>query len=127
MLQKHKLIEFLTKTKSSWSPCEPRSSWYRPAAHLLSSDDVPTLQGVDVFKTLVREATDHSVVAEDDAGHLGDVLVALVVADVATMFHQTGHQVAFPQLLRSTFFNLSRDRNTSKLQQNNKYECWICY
>lgn len=107
-------MEFLTKIKSSWSSCEPRSSCERLAAHLLSSDDVPTLQGVDVIMTLLHEATDQSVVAEDDAGHLGDVLVALVVADVATMFHQTGHQVAFSQLLRSTFFNLSRDRNTSK-------------
>lgn len=76
---------------------------------LLSGADAAAAQSVDVIAAVVHEAAYKPVVAEDDAGHLGDVLVALVVADVATVIHQAGHQVAFPQLLCSTFFNLRGD------------------
>lgn len=68
-------------------------------SHLVSNVDAAAVQVVDVFFTFVHEAADQPVVAEDDAGHLGDVLVALVLADVATVIHQTGHQVAPPPLL----------------------------
>lgn len=81
--------------------------------HLLSSADAAAAQGVDVFAAVVHEAADQPVIAEDDAGHLGDVLLALVVADVATVIHQAGHQVALPQLLCSTFFNLKEGQNTA--------------
>ena len=63
----------------------------RVCAHLVSHIDAAAAQAVDVFFTFVHEATDQSVVAEDDAGHLGDVLVTLVLADVATVIHQAGH------------------------------------
>lgn len=61
--------------------------------------------------TLLHEAADQPEVAEDDGGHLGDVLAALVVADVAAVIHQTGDQEAFTQLLPRTFFNLREGEN----------------
>lgn len=79
-------------------------------SHLLSGADAAAVQIVDVAAALLHEAADQPEVAEDDGGHLGDVLVALVVADVATMIHQAGHQVALPRLLRCTFFNLQEER-----------------
>lgn len=72
----------------------------------MSDVDAAAAQAVDVFFTFVHEAADQSVVAEDDAGHLGDVLVTLVLADVATVIHQAGHQVAPPSLLLVTFLYL---------------------
>lgn len=53
----------------------------------MSYVDAAAAQVVDVFFTFVHEAADQSVVTEDDAGHFGDVLVALVLADVATVIH----------------------------------------
>lgn len=85
------------------------------ASHLLSCADAAAAQSVDVVATLVHEAADQPVVAEDDAGHLGDVLVALVVADVAAVIHQAGHQVALPQLLRRTFFNLNEEHRQRRV------------
>lgn len=73
---------------------------------LLPSVDAATEECVDVFTAVVHEATDEPVIAEDDAGHLGNVLPALVVTDVATVIHQAGHEVTLPHLLSSTFFNL---------------------
>lgn len=73
---------------------------------LVPSVDAATEQRVDVFVAVVHEATDEPIIAEDDAGHLGNVLPALVVTDVATVIHQAGHEVTLPQLLGSTFFNL---------------------
>lgn len=75
-------------------------------SHLVSSADATTAQGIDIITAVVHEATDQSVVAEDDTGHLGDVLLALVVTDVAAVIHQARHQVALPQFLSRTFFNL---------------------
>lgn len=66
------------------------------------------MQGVDVIATLVHEAADQPVVAVDDGGHLGDVLVALILRDVAAMIHQAGHQVAFPTQLLCTFLDLGQ-------------------
>lgn len=65
----------------------------------MSYVDAAAAQVVDVFFTFVHEAADQSEVTEDDAGHFGDVLVALVLADVATVIHEAGHQVAPPSLL----------------------------
>lgn len=65
-----------------------------------------TVQVVDVVFTFVHEATDQPIVTEDDASHLCDVLVTLVLADVATVIHQAGHQVAFPPLLLITLLYL---------------------
>lgn len=67
--------------------------------HLVPGADAAAVQSVDVVAALVHEATDKPVVAEHDGRHLGDVLVALVVADVAAVIHQAGHQVAPPSLL----------------------------
>lgn len=64
------------------------------------------MQGVDILATFVHEATDEAVVTEHNAGHLDDVLVALVLCDVTAVIHQAGHQVALPSLLRCTFFYL---------------------
>lgn len=86
-------------------------------AHLFFRADTATAQRVDILATLVHEAADQTVVAEDDAGHFVDVLVALVVADVAAVIHQTGHQEAFPQLLGCTFFNLSHQERKKKSLQ----------
>lgn len=91
------------------------------SSHLLSGTDAATVQGVDVITTIVHEAADQPVVAEDDAGHLGDVLLALVVADVAAVIHQAGHQVALPQLLRSTFFNLKEENSIRTPDTNSKH------
>lgn len=66
------------------------------------------MQGVDVLFALVHEATDEAVVTEDDAGHLGDVLITLVLCDVTTVIHQAGHQVALPPLLLMALFELRR-------------------
>ena len=79
-------------------------SWV--TSDLLPGADAAAEQGVDVVATVVHEAADELVVAEDDAGHLGHVLPALVLADVATVIHQAGNEVALPQLLPSTFFDL---------------------
>lgn len=49
------------------------------------------MQGVDVLSTLVHEPADEAIVTEDDAGHLRDVLVALVLCDVPTVIHQARH------------------------------------
>lgn len=65
------------------------------------------MQSVDVFLTFVQEAANQPIVTVDDAGHLGDELVALVVGDVTTVIHQAGDEVALPPLLYSAFFNLS--------------------
>lgn len=81
-------------------------------SHLLSRADAAAAQRVDVITTAVHEAADEPVVAEDDGGHLGDVLLAVVVADVPTVVHQAGHQVALAQLLGGTFFNLSEEQRT---------------
>ena len=78
----------------------------RSLSHLVSHVDAAAVQAVDVFFTFVHEAADQPVVAEDDAGHLGDVLVALVLADVAAVIHQAGHQVAPPPLLLVTLLYL---------------------
>lgn len=84
-------------------------------SHLLPCADAAAAERIDVITAVVHEATDEPVVAEDNACHLGDVLFALVFADVATVIHQAGHDVALPQLLCSTFFNL----NTAKSQGMN--------
>lgn len=91
--------------------------------YLLSGYDAATVQHVYVLPTFVHEATDESVVAEDDGGHFGDVLVALIVSDVTAVIHQTGHQVTFPKFLCCTFFNLGKsDSILIPLQQ--LYSCF---
>lgn len=98
---------------------------------LLPSVDAATEQSVDVFTAVVHEATDEPVITEDDAGHLGNVLPAFVVTDIATVIHQARHEVTLPQLLGSTFFNLHMGQEVrpgqvielqqSKEQQNCHY------
>lgn len=56
-------------------------------SHLLSHADAAAAQRVDVVTAAVHEAADEPVVAEDDGGHLGDVLLAVVVADVPAVVH----------------------------------------
>lgn len=73
---------------------------------LVSYIDAAAAQAVDVLFTFVHEATDQPVVAEGDAGHLGDVLVTLVLTDVATVIHQAGHEVAPPTLHLVALFYL---------------------
>lgn len=73
----------------------------------MSHIDAPTVQAVDVLLTLVREATDESVVTENDASHLSHILVTLIIADVATVIHQAGHQVAPSPLLLIALLNLN--------------------
>ena len=72
----------------------------------MSHIDAAAAQAVNVFFAFVHEAADQPVVAEDDAGHLNDVLIALVLADVATVIHEAGHQVASPALLIVTLLYL---------------------
>jgi len=73
------------------------------------------VQCVDGAPAGVREAADQPVVAEHDARHLGDVLVALVVAHVATVIHQAGHQVAPPPLLLAALLYLRRSEGTRRV------------
>lgn len=80
--------------------------WTHTHCHLLSYVDAPAAQAVYILFAFIHEATDESVVAEDDAGDLGDVLVALVLADVASVIHQAGHQVSPPSLLLVTLLYL---------------------
>lgn len=47
--------------------------------YLLSCVDASTVQFVDVLLALVHEAADQPVIAEHYTGHLGDVLVTLVL------------------------------------------------
>lgn len=68
-------------------------------SHFVAHVDAAAAQRVDVILAFVHEAADKSVVAENDAGHLHDVLVALVLADVAPVIHQAGDQVAPPPFL----------------------------
>lgn len=75
-------------------------------AYFFSDSNASTLQGVDVFSAFVHKATYEPIVAEDDAGHLGDVLMALAFCDVGAVVHQAGHQIAFPPLLICTLFQL---------------------
>lgn len=86
------------------------------SAYLLSGTYAATVQCVDVIPTLVHEATDQPEVAEDNGGHLSNVLVTLIIRDVATVIHQTGHQVAFAELLCRTFFNLSKEKMSDLVQ-----------
>lgn len=79
---------------------------HRVQTHLLSHVDAATAQVVDVVFAFVGEATDQPEVTKDDAGHLGDVLVTLVLADVTTVIYQTGHQVAPPSFLFITLLYL---------------------
>lgn len=74
---------------------------------LVTADgDAAAAQCVDVVFALVHEAADEPVVTEDDAGHLGDVLVALVLADVAAVVDQAGDQVAPPSLFLLALLDL---------------------
>lgn len=57
------------------------------ALYLLPRGDAPTAQLVDVLSALVHEAADQPVVAEHYTGHLGDVLVTLVLGDVGAVVH----------------------------------------
>lgn len=75
-------------------------------AYLLSSADATTMQHVDVLAALVHEPADEPEVTEDDRGHFGDILVALPLADVATVIHQAGHQIALALFLFCAFFDL---------------------
>lgn len=76
-------------------------------SHLAAAgSDAAAAQRVDVVFALVHEAADEPVVAEDDASHLGDVLVALVLADIAAMVHQARDQVAAPPLLLLALLDL---------------------
>lgn len=77
-----------------------------PTPHLVSHVDAATAQVVDIIFAFVHEAADKPVVTEDDTGHLGDVLVALVLTDVVAVIHQTRHQVALPPLHFITFLYL---------------------
>ena len=87
-------------------------------AHLLSSADAATVQRVDVLAAFVHEAADEPEVAEDYGGHLGDVLVALPLTDVATVIHQAGHQVALALLLLCAFFDLQGWAHQKKYLHN---------
>lgn len=82
----------------------------------MSYIDAAAAQVVDVFFTFVHEAADQPVVAEDYTGHLGDVLVTLVLRDVATVIDQAGDQVASPSLLLITLLYL----NVLNVQQVNR-------
>lgn len=75
-------------------------------AYFFSNSDASTLQGVDVFSAIIHKAAYEPIVAEDDAGHLGDVLMTLAFCDVSTVVHQAGHQIAFPSLLICALFQL---------------------
>lgn len=86
------------------------------ASHLLAGADAAAAQRVDVVAAAVHEAADEAEVAEDDAGHLGDVLLAVVVADVAAVVHQAGHQVALAQLLGGALFNLAKRGQQTRRQ-----------
>lgn len=99
----------------------PQCTW----AHLLSSVDASTVQFVDVVLALVHEAADQPVIAEDDAGHLGDVLAALVLGDVGAVFYQTRHQVTLPTLLTRTLLNLQTDLDYSESVVQSEIE--VCF
>lgn len=73
------------------------------------------MQGVDVLSALVHESAYKAEVTEDDAGHLRDVLTALVLGDVATVIHQAGHEIALTSLFSCTFFNLEPENKTVHL------------
>lgn len=78
--------------------------------YLFSKANAPAFQNVDVIFAVIHEATDEPVVTENDGCHLGDVLVALVLGDVATVIHQAGNQVPFSKWLISALFDLLKGK-----------------
>lgn len=72
----------------------------------MSYVDAAAAQVIYILSAFIHEATDQSVVAENNAGDLGDVLVALILADVASMIHEAGHQIASPSFLLITLLYL---------------------
>lgn len=88
-----------------------RLLWWRQCSrYLFSKPNAPTFQNVDVIFTVIHEATDQTVITENDGCHLGDVLVTLVLSDVASVIHQAGNQVTFSNWFISTLFDLLKGK-----------------
>lgn len=83
MVKKESVTSFFKDCGHTAAFSYPQCTW----AYLLSSVDASTVQFVDVVLALVHEAADQPVIAEDDAGHLGDVLVTLVLGDVGAVLN----------------------------------------
>lgn len=81
-------------------------SQYKQSRYLFSKPNAATFQNVDIIFAVIHEATDQTVITENDGCHLGDILVTLIFSDVASVIHQAGDQVTFPNRFISTFFNL---------------------
>jgi len=76
------------------------------SGYLFPGSDAAAFQEVDVSLAVVHEAADQPVIAEDNGCHLGDVLMALVLRDVASVIHQTRHQEAFANWFICTLLDL---------------------
>lgn len=90
----------------SWARSQTLDTISGMQTYFFSNRDASTLQRVDVFSAFVHKSTNQPIVAEDDAGHLSDVLMTLAFSDVATVIDQARHQIAFPSFLIRTLFQL---------------------
>lgn len=62
---------------------------YMFCGYLFSRSNAATFEEIDVSFAVIHEATDQTIITEDNGCHFSDVLMALVLSDVASMIHQT--------------------------------------
>lgn len=79
------------------------------SGYLFSGSNAATFQEIDVSLAVVHEATDQPIIAEDNGCHFSDVLMALVLSDVASVIHQTRHQEAFTNGFICTLLDLLKE------------------
>lgn len=78
--------------------------------YLFSRSNAATFQEIDVSFAVVHEATDQAVITEDNGCHFSDVLMALVLSDVASVIHQTWHQEPFTNWFICTLLYLLKKK-----------------
>lgn len=81
--------------------------------YLFSKTDTATFQNVDIIFAVIHEATNQTVITENDSCHFGNVLVTLIFSYVASVIHQAGNHVTFTNWFFSTFFNLLKKKKSS--------------
>lgn len=62
---------------------------YMFSEYLFSRSNAATFQEIDVSLAVIHEATDQPIITEDNGCHFSDVLMTLVLGDVASVIHQT--------------------------------------
>lgn len=83
--------------------------------YLFTKTDTATFQNVDIIFAVIHEATNQTVITENDSCHFGNVLVTLIFSYVASVIHQAGNHVTFTNWFFSTFFNLLKKKKVATL------------